>query len=367
MNLIVALITSFLITFILLPIIIKVSRSIDLLDAPDRRKIHSISTPSLGGIAIYIGFILATLIAIPFAQLVAMKFVLAGTMVIFFLGIRDDISSLQAQHKLFTQLFAAFLVVVLADIRLTGFYGLMGIHELPIWLNVTFTVFVVVILTNSFNLIDGIDGLAGSVGVFILSFLAWFFLKADMLTYALLSLSLIGSLIAFLYFNWNPSKVFMGDTGSLLVGFSITTLIIQFINNAQSVTLFSELQINAPVALAVALLIIPIYDTLRVFVIRFLRGKNPLDPDRNHLHHGLLRLGMSHSQATITLVLFNAYTVVLALFLNQFLLNGELLLILLLSTVSLCSIVDIKLYQKRYSHKVVKVKSDKDVYLSKSA
>lgn len=367
MNLITAIVSSFILTFIMLPVIIKVSTSIDLLDAPDRRKIHSISTPSLGGIAIFLGFVFATLIVIPFGQFIELKFFMAGTLIIFFLGVRDDISSLQARHKLFTQLFAAFLVVVLADIRLTGFYGMLGIYEMPSWFSIPFSVFVIVTLTNSFNLIDGIDGLAGSVGVFILSCLAWFFLQVDMVPYALLSLSLVGALIAFLYFNWSPSKVFMGDTGSMMVGFSITTLIIQFINSSQSFELASGVQLNAPIALAVALLIIPIYDTLRVFIIRFMKGTNPLDPDRNHLHHGLLRLGMNHAQATMTLLLFNIYTVALALFLNQFLFNGEVLLIMLMSTVSICSLVDIKLYQKRYSRRVLKVMPEKDVYLSKSA
>lgn len=367
MYLIIAILTSFIITFILLPIIIKVSTSIDLLDSPDRRKIHSISTPSLGGVAIFSGFILATLISLPIIELIQLKFILGGAVVIFILGVRDDISSLRAHHKLFAQLFSASLVVILADIRLTGFYGILGIDQMPEWFNIPFSVFVIIALTNAFNLIDGIDGLAGSVGIFILTFFAWFFLMDGQLAFAILSLSLVGALIAFLYFNWYPSKIFMGDTGSMVLGFIVSALAIRFINHAHGAELLSFIEFNAPVAVCVALLILPVYDTIRVFAIRFIQGRNPLDPDRNHLHHGLLRLGMNHSQATVTLLSFNIFILVFALALNSYLQNGELLMVIMISSALICSVVDIMLYQKRFARKAVEVVPEKNLYFPKSA
>lgn len=367
MYLVISILTAFTITFLLLPVVIKVSRSIDLLDIPDNRKIHSISSPSLGGVAIFTGFVLAVLIAVPLTHLVVLKFFLLSLVVIFFLGIRDDISSLQARHKLFIQLFAAFLVAYFTDIRLTGFYGMLGIGIMPDWFNVPFTIFVIVALTNAFNLIDGIDGLASCVAIFIFSFFGWLFLSAGEVSYAIVCLSIVGSLTAFLFYNWYPSKVFMGDTGSLVLGFIIASLAIKFINIAPELSFGGFVNFDSSVGLSIAILILPIFDTLRVFTIRFINGRSPLDPDRNHLHHGLLKLGMNHGSATITLLSLNVFIFALSLILDGFLQNGELVLVILGVALLFGSALDISLYQKKYLGKSIEVVKEKDLYLSKTA
>ncbi|WP_421874988.1 glycosyltransferase family 4 protein [Marinoscillum sp.] len=363
MQIVFAILSAFVVTFILLPVLIKVSRSIDLLDNPDRRKIHSISTPSLGGVAIYMGFALSVLITVPFHLLTEIKFILFGTIIMLLLGVRDDVASVTAKHKLAIQLFCALIVVYLSDIRLTGFYGLMGIYEMPMWFNIPFSIFVIVALTNSYNLIDGIDGLAGSVGILILGFFGWAFLAQGELAYAVMCISLVGSLFAFLYFNWFPSKVFMGDTGSLVLGFIVSSMAIHFINVADGGGFV--LPINASVGVGMSLLVLPIFDTLRVFAIRFYNGKNPLDPDRNHLHHGLLKLGMNHAQATITLVVFNLTILGLSILLNNYLKNGEL--IIAIASVVLVFLVVFEIRLSKLKHLKKQVTKPTNFYISKSA
>ncbi|MFY0600313.1 MAG: undecaprenyl/decaprenyl-phosphate alpha-N-acetylglucosaminyl 1-phosphate transferase [Cyclobacteriaceae bacterium] len=367
MFLFLAVATAFFITFILLPLIIKVSRSIDILDTPDVRKVHSVGTPSLGGIAIFIGFMLAMGISVSLAELAQLKFFLAGIILIFILGIRDDVSSLQAKHKLAIQILSALLVVYFSGISLEGLYGLFGVTNLPLGVSEALTVFMIVALTNSFNLIDGIDGLAGSLGVIVLSLFGWVFLESSQMTLAVICFSVSGSLIAFLFFNWYPSKVFMGDTGSMLLGFISSVLSILIINTTQGANLSGGINIEAPVALAVATLIIPIYDTFRVFIIRFSKGQSPLVPDRNHIHHGLLEIGMSHAQATLILSALNLSVIVFSLLLNDVLDGGILILVQVLIVTSFGVVIDLLGKRKKHLSISSKVHAEKSLYISKSA
>lgn len=358
---------AFFITFILLPIVIKVSRSIDILDTPDRRKIHSVSTPSLGGIGIFIGFILALAISTSFNELAELKFFLAGIVLIFILGVRDDVSSLQAKHKLAIQILSALLVVYFSGVKLSGFYGILGVNELPFGISEVLTVFMIVALTNSFNLIDGIDGLAGSLGVIILSLFGLVFLESNSLTLTIVCFSLSGSLIAFLFFNWYPSKVFMGDTGSMLLGFITSVLAIIIINTTSGADLVLGIKLNSTVALAVAALIIPIYDTFRVFIIRFAKGLSPLAPDRNHIHHGLLKLGMNHAKATLILCVINISIISISLAFNNTIGNGLLIGLQVLIILAFGVIIDLLGRNKKHLGLSSKVKSSKSLYVSKSA
>jgi len=363
MQIVLAVLSSFIVTFIVLPIIIKVSRSIDLLDNPDRRKIHSISTPSLGGIAIFLGFSLAVLITVPLADLSAIRYFLFGIIIMVFLGVRDDVANMTAKHKLAIQIFAALMVVYFSEIRLDGFYGIFGVNDMPVWFNIPFSVFVIVALTNSFNLIDGIDGLAGSIGILILGYLGWAFLAEGHIAYSVICISLVGALFAFLFYNWFPSKVFMGDTGSLSMGFVISSMVIHFINLANDGGF--TLPIESAVGVGMSLLILPIYDTLRVFTIRFVNGKNPLDPDRNHLHHGLLKLGYNHAQATLILLSFNVIILAIAIVLNFYLKNGELILAIASIVAVITIFFEYKLSKLKYLKK--SVARDRNLYVSKSA
>ena len=305
---------SFLVTFISLPVVINVFNSINLLDIPDRRKIHKISTPSLGGIPIIVSLYLTILIILPFQELASMKFFMAAVALIFLLGIRDDIASLDARQKLVIQLLAAFMVVQYSDVRILSFHGFLGIDQLNTLSSKAFTIFLIVALTNSFNLIDGIDGLAGAIGLIALVFMGtYFFLKGEN-SLAVIAICLASGLLAFLYFNWYPSRIFMGDTGSMSLGFVIAVLIIIYTKMNVSPGINN---VDSPIALSIALMIVPVYDTLRVMTKRIIAGKSPFRADRNHTHHVLLRIGFNHSQSAMILVGFTLIVIFLSLWLHQ--------------------------------------------------
>src|SRR5688572_21651994 len=213
-----AAITSFVIAFLIVPVIIKYSLRKNLVDIPGRRKIHKKVTPSMGGIAIFIGFFISSLIWIDIQGWATIKFILVALFVIFFIGVRDDLVPLRAMVKLMGQIMAASLLIFLFDLRIKSFYGLFGVHELPDIISYAMTYFTIIVITNSFNLIDGLDGLAGTIACLaLIAFGVSFFLAGDMI-FAILSFCMLGAVLAFLFFNWEPSEIFMGDTGALVIG-----------------------------------------------------------------------------------------------------------------------------------------------------
>jgi UDP-N-acetylmuramyl pentapeptide phosphotransferase/UDP-N-acetylglucosamine-1-phosphate transferase len=183
-------------------------------------------------------------------------------------------------------------------------HGFLGIYQLPEMFSLLLTYFAVIVVINSFNLIDGVDGLAGSLGLLSTVIFGVYFLNVNMLPYSVIAFSLAGSLLAFLIFNFQPAKIFMGDTGSLLVGTINAILVIKFINVANTGDI--SFPITATPAIGFTILMIPLLDTLRVFGIRILHRRSPFSPDRNHIHHLLLDRGFSHRSITIFLVSVNA-------------------------------------------------------------
>ena len=309
--------TTFLLTFLMFPVFIKFFKRRNFLDDPGGRKIHTARTPAMGGLPIFIGFCIAILIWAPFEVLRETKYVLSALSIMFIIGFRDDLINLRAFQKLFGQIAAALIIVTVCDIRLMSLYGLFGIGEIPIALSYILSVFTIIVITNAYNLIDGIDGLAGSVGVIASIFFGtWFFLN-DQNSFALISFAFAGGLLAFLNFNWAPSKIFMGDTGSLLIGFFLSIVTIKFIDT-NSMLEPSEFVFGGSIGTAMAVLILPLADTARVFVKRVAKGKSPMHPDRTHFHHILLRLGCNHAQSTGILVTVNIVFVLLALVLKDF-------------------------------------------------
>ena len=287
---------AFFITFTAIPIIIQVANMKKLFDVPDERKIHILPVPSLGGLGMFAGFILALLLAIPFAEAPEFQYFAAAALVIFFLGLKDDILILTPLKKFIGQLAAAFLVIQKGNIVLYSMHGFMGVDVLPEMLGLAFSYLTVVVIVNSFNLIDGVDGLAASLGLFTsLSFGTFFYLIGD-IEYAVLSYCMSGSIVAFLIFNYAPARIFMGDTGSLLIGLINAILVIRFINSAAVPS--GVFPIGTSPAIGFALIMVPLFDALRVFAIRMLRRRSPFSPDRNHIHHLLMDYGCSHARIT---------------------------------------------------------------------
>jgi UDP-GlcNAc:undecaprenyl-phosphate/decaprenyl-phosphate GlcNAc-1-phosphate transferase len=330
-----AAITSFVIAFLIVPVIIKYSLAKNLVDIPGRRKIHKKVTPSMGGIAIFIGFFISSLIWLDIQGLGYTKFILVALFVIFFIGVRDDLVPLKAMVKLIGQIMAASLLIFLFDLRIKTFYGLFGLHELPDIVSYIITYFTIIVITNSFNLIDGLDGLAGTIAIVsLLAFGIWFYLVDDQI-FSILAFAMLGGIFAFLIFNWEPSEVFMGDTGALVIGMMLAILTIHFINVNYDLPSMTPYKFNGSVGSAACIIIIPLVDTLRIVILRISKGQSPFAPDKSHVHHAIMRLGMTHSQTTLILggvqILYIVLAVTFQEFSDVYVLSGLLVLSFLLS------------------------------------
>jgi UDP-N-acetylmuramyl pentapeptide phosphotransferase/UDP-N-acetylglucosamine-1-phosphate transferase len=330
-----AAITSFVIAFLIVPVIIKYSLRKNLVDIPGRRKIHKKVTPSMGGIAIFLGFFFSTLIWTDIQGWGYIKFILVALFVIFFIGVRDDLVPLRAMVKLMGQLMAASLLIFLFDLRIKSFYGVFGIYELPDIASYVITYLTIIVITNSFNLIDGLDGLAGTIAIVaLLAFGVWFYLIGNQI-FSILAFSMLGAIFAFLIFNWEPSEVFMGDTGALVIGMMLAILTIHFINVNYSLPMDTPYKFTGSVGTAACIIIIPLADTLRIVILRISKRQSPFNPDKSHIHHAIMRLGMSHGQTTMILagvqVIFIGLAIAFSQFTDAYLLSGLLVLSFLLS------------------------------------
>lgn len=301
---------SFLITLIAIPAIIRVAEQKKLYDLPDARKLHTRHIASLGGVGIFMGFTLSMLLTVSNKSNPEFQYFFAAATVIFFLGIKDDILILSALKKFLVQLAAVAILIHLGGIRIDSMHGLLGINELPLAASLVLSYATMIVVINAFNLIDGVDGLAGSLGLLTMAVFGAYFFYIGLTAYALLATAMAGTLVAFLYFNFNPAKIFMGDSGSLLLGLVNAILVIKFIQVAD--TNAGALPIGSSVALGVAILIVPLADTLRVFSIRICSGRSPFSPDRNHIHHLLLDRGLNHKQVTGTCLLLNVFFIFVA-------------------------------------------------------
>ncbi len=337
---------AFLITFFAIPVIIQVAKAKKLFDEPDERKVHKVVIPTLGGLGIFAGFIIAMLMGVPSNYAADIQFIAAASIVIFFLGIKDDIMILSPTKKFLGQLIAAGILIKFGGVQITNMQGFLGIYELPHIASLVLTIFTIVVITNSFNLIDGIDGLAGSLGLLTTAVFGCYFYFTDQLAYSITAFALAGSIASFLIYNFSPAKIFMGDTGSLLIGLLNSVLVIKFISVAPQHTIFP---ITAAPAIGFAILMVPLMDTLRVFGLRLLDRRSPFSPDRNHIHHFMLDLGMSHKSITLICVSSNILFIGLAFMLRD--LNTTLLIgILLVAGWSLTAVVYF-LRQKTKSHR----------------
>ncbi|HET9056550.1 MAG TPA: MraY family glycosyltransferase [Chitinophagaceae bacterium] len=330
---------AFIVTFYAIPVIIRVSDIKKLHDKPDERKVHTYPVPFLGGVGIYAGFLLAILISSP-EQTSELQYYIAASLVIFFLGLKDDVLVLSPFKKFLGQLLAAFIIIYKGGIQIMSMHGFMGFDQLPEFFGLVLSYFTVIVVINSFNLIDGVDGLAGTLGMFTSAVFGVYFLSMHQITLAVMGLSLSGALAAFLIFNYSPAKIFMGDTGAMLIGLINAILVIKFINTANNTDGDGPLT-TAP-AIGFAILMVPLFDTLRVFSIRILNRRSPFTPDRNHIHHLLLDRGMSHKMITFTIVLAN---IIFALIAYTFREIGNTWLILGLISTGF-SIISILLYTR---------------------
>ncbi len=327
-DIVLAFITSFTLTYLAIPSIIHVAVKKNLMDEPGDRRSHVVSTPSLGGIGIFAGTLFSIILWTPFQHFGDLQYILCSFIIIFLIGAKDDIDPMSPSKKFLGELFAAAILVFKANVRLTSLYGIFGFGELHYIVSVLLSIFVIIVIINAFNLIDGINGLSGGLGTLICVVFGVWFLKVDSVELAMVAFALAGSLVAFLRYNITPAKIFMGDTGALLLGLVCSILTIKFIELHNELVDRTFAFDSAP-SMAIAILILPLFDTLRVFTIRLLNGKSPFHPDRNHIHHMMIDAGFSHTQASMFLIVVNFIFIIIA-FSLQGLGNLSLLIVILL-------------------------------------
>lgn len=340
---------AFVITAISIPQIVGLAHAKNLFDTPNSRKAATRIVPTLGGVAIFIGLTLGITLGgdgFPFYDL---KFIFASLLITFFAGIKDDLVGISPNSKLLALIFSIFIIAFFANLRFTNLYGLFGITKIGFIPSTLLTFFVGVVIINSMNLIDGIDGLASSIAVQVSTILGIWFSLIGLPEYALISFSLAGSCLAFFIFNvfGNKHKIFMGDTGSLLIGTMLFVLAVKF--NEFNAVHTGDYVIKSVPAVLIGFMAYPLFDVLRVFVLRvFVIKKSPFQPDKNHIHHRLLALGLNHLQATGIIFIVNTFFSAGSLVLQQYLSVFELTMIILGTALFFSTILELFiLYTKR--------------------
>ena len=293
-----------------IPSVINISHSLKLFDRPNARSAAIHVVPTLGGIAIFLGFVFGITLPGNGYILPGLRFIVAAVIIMFFVGLKDDIVDISPWKKMAAQFVAALIIIVLAKYRFTNLHGFLGISEISYFWSLLLTTFVMIVFINAFNLIDGIDGLAAGLSILASSiFGVWFYLNGHF-EYSILAFALIGALVGFFFYNvyGTKHKIFMGDTGSLILGLVISILVIQF--NELNIDQTQPYAVASAPAVAFGILIYPLLDTIRVFTIRIMQKKSPFSPDKNHIHHRLLALGLSHKKATYIILLINALFII---------------------------------------------------------
>lgn len=244
---------------------------------------------------------------------------------------------MRAYKKLVAQIIVSSLIVIGSDIRIRSLFGILGIYEMDYFISVFFSIITFIVLINAFNLIDGIDGLAGGYSVICSALFGISYYRLGEYNYPLVVLSVIivGAVLAFLYYNlsnYRTNKIFMGDTGSMLLGFLLAFTSICFIDIFidREVAGIPRYHLQSAPVVAVAILILPIIDTLNVIIIRLINRKSPFDADKNHIHHKLLKLNLTHRRSSFYIIIYYLFIVATAYYFRHININLLLLIIVLL-------------------------------------
>jgi UDP-GlcNAc:undecaprenyl-phosphate GlcNAc-1-phosphate transferase len=320
------------ITWLCIPSILHVARARHLYDDIGHfRKEHDHGIPRLGGVAIFVSFTITSLILGIIDKSLPVSYMLTACIILFAMGLKDDLSGVNSSTKFIIQAVVAVILVVPGDIRIHDMYGIFNIYSLPYVPSVLLSVLLIMLIVNSFNLIDGIDGLAATTGIIVNCTFSFLFLYLHQYELAAIGLAMAGAILGFLRFNIMPARIFMGDTGALLIGLISAVMALKFITLSMAGDGGSPLMFYSP-ALTIAILAGPVFDTLRVFLLRISKGKSPFEADRNHIHHRILKLGLSHVQATLCLSVIGMLSIGAVFLFNRL---GNSLLISLIFFISL--------------------------------
>jgi len=329
-----------------IPIIVQISKVKSLTSSPNHRTSHENAIPTMGGLALFATILVVSLSTINISGfsflnestvMPALPSIIAGVTILFFIGMKDDLLGLSWKKKLTGEIIAMLIICIIGDQRISNMQGLLGVNEITYLMSVLLTVFIGIALINAFNLIDGIDGLASAIAIIASFTFGLNFYVAGAKEYAILCAITIGTLLPFFYYNvWGTkNKLFMGDTGSLILGFLMTAFVIHF----NKVFFTPDMKFMRPsvAAVSIGVMIIPIFDTLRVFTLRLKEGHSPFKADRRHIHHLLLDLGFSHLKSTLIISGVNIFFIIMA-FTFAGIGKTRLLILFLISALILVSI-----------------------------
>ena len=306
--------------FVVHPSLVKIAHLKSIVDNPDARKLNKVPVPVLGGVGVFFGIMFSLSVAGYYVEGMNIQFELIIAMLIMlYTGVGDDILQLSPRLRFALQIFVVCLMMFLGGIYIDDFHGLWGIGELPWYIAVTLTIFSCVGIINSINLIDGVDGLCSGYGVFASLAFAFCFMRMGDVSYAILAFAVAGAIFPFMLHNMfgERYKMFLGDGGSLVLGFICSLYVMRVIQSGYEVV--SE----STISLTLAVLAIPVFDTLRVMTARIIAKRSPFSPDKTHLHHMFIRLGYSHVITALNVIFLNGLVVLIWRLCKKLNLSGE--------------------------------------------
>ncbi len=310
----------------MIPKLIGISKYKNLMVVPNKRSSHKNLTPNLGGIAFFACIVFGLFFLQSYDSMIISFNLMVALTILFMVGIKDDLMVLGPKAKILAQLTAITFLILNSDIHIESWHGFLGVTHIPLWVSIFFSYFGILGVINAYNLIDGVDGLAASLGIVIFAVFGLVFYNLDLHFYFLLAFICVGFLMAFLRFNLSTkSKIFMGDTGSMIIGFLIGVFTLRFL--ALSADQFNAINIKPDNAflLIIAILFIPLLDVLRVVIIRLLQNKRPFTADQNHVHHLFIKLGWSHIKTSVFLTAYSCVIIAFTFVLNNYFSANNLL------------------------------------------
>ncbi|MEN9699204.1 MAG: hypothetical protein RLZZ301_402 [Bacteroidota bacterium] len=296
----------FVLCYFLTPVVIQVVKIKRLYEKLSERSSHSQHVPSFGGVTFFVVFMISLTLAEQFFVTNRAVYIIPAATIMFVIGLKDDLTGISPINKIMAQIIATTLLFLSSDFQIDNLHGFLGLYEVSPLLVVPLSYAVVIFFINAFNLIDGIDGLATALGTYYFFFFALLYYRLEDWVMVSLCMAFVGMFVAFLRYNLSADKkIFMGDTGSLFIGFIIAMMVIGFMSTdypAYTPGLYPQ---NIPFFI-ISVLFIPVFDSIRVFVARAAEGRSPFSPDRNHIHHLFMdRYGLTHRQTTLRILLLN--------------------------------------------------------------
>lgn len=294
---------SFALGLIGMPVVLRIAKAKGFVVRPNKRMTHTGEIPNIGGLCIYFSVMFSYLL-FDYSQINNNQFFLIGIAAIMVIGFIDDVLVLTPMSKLLGEAFAGIALIGFSDLRITHLHGLFGIEQIGVVPSYILSLFILLGIINAINLIDGVDGLASGLGMLYCLFFAVYFHLVGSTSWSILAICMIGALAVFFIYNvfGKNGKIFMGDSGSLLLGYLITAFVFRFCEQNAYHVVPEIYHMSAAPAVAICVLTVPLFDTIRVSLTRLKQHRSPFQPDKNHIHHLLLRTGLNHLQTTCVLL-----------------------------------------------------------------